>query len=530
MSHPPPRDQGATSAAPGLVTDTIGRMRGYFRANVQQTEGGISQVVGFVAAWMAFALILFVMPLPDGMTAAGKATLAVVVWACLMWITEAVPVAVTGLAIPMMLIMAGAFTMPKQALSGFTQHEVFLALAAFIFAAAMHLTGLDRKLAGGILSKLRVKTATGASTGMFLTNCVLAFIIPAAVARAATLLPVVTGMREFLGKSEDGARATKGIVIMSLVYWPMISGLFLLTAHFPNLIIVNAIANDVGVQIGYGQWFALNWIYLLMFPPILLWSSWLFKTRRARFEVVSSAARSDDSLEESSTPNAVDDRPKDRPGLTGEQRAVLIVFVIVAAGWAFLSGVKPGIVGLFGVLLLFTPGLLRLDWKKVQANTMWGAFLLLGGALSMTLAMGETGLGEYLASLAAPLALGQGWLVIIVIFMVLTQVIRLGMLSNVAAVALLAPILIPLAVELGLNPIAFTMLIANIDTFAFVLPTQITAAVVAYGTGTFTMRDYAKSGVVAIGIAMVFTLLVAVPWYAMMGVPVWSPNSLEIGF
>jgi hypothetical protein len=150
-------------------------IRAYFRNSLY--DGGVSRVVGLVVAWLAFGLIRFVMPVPDGMTPAGKATLAVVVWACVMWVFEAVPVGVTGLAIPMMLVMAGVFTDPAKALAGFTQQEIFLALSAFILAAAMHLTGLDRKLAGGLLSKLRIKTATGACVGMSITNTLLAFVM-----------------------------------------------------------------------------------------------------------------------------------------------------------------------------------------------------------------------------------------------------------------------------------------------------------------------------------------------------------------
>ena len=53
---------------------------------------------GFVVAWVAFFLILYVLPLPevagiDGsiskLTLPGKAALAVVVWACIVWISEA---------------------------------------------------------------------------------------------------------------------------------------------------------------------------------------------------------------------------------------------------------------------------------------------------------------------------------------------------------------------------------------------------------------------------------------------------------
>ncbi len=115
------------------------------------------------------------------------------------------------------------------------------------------------------------------------------------------------------------------------------------------------------------------------------------------------------------------------------------------------------------------------------------------------------------------------WVAFFGVLLLMPLPARLGMLSNVAAVALLAPVLPPLAQQLGLNPIAFTMLIADTDTFAYILPTQITAAVIAYSTGVFSAKDYAKVGVVSVVIAWAYGLLVMAPWYALLGLPVWDP-------
>ena len=114
---------------------------------------------------------------------------------------------------------------------------------------------------------------------------------------------------------------------------------------------------------------------------------------------------------------------------------------------------------------------------------------------------------------------------ILLILMVGTHIIRLGMLSNVAAVSLFAPILLALAPRLGLHPVAFTMLVADTDTFAYILPTQVTVAVIAYSTGTFTMADYAKVGWVSVLLAIAYGILVMAPWYAFLGIPVWDATA-----
>ena len=70
-----------------------------------------------------------------------------------------------------------------------------------------------------------------------------------------------------------------------------------------------------------------------------------------------------------------------------------------------------------------------------------------------------------------------------------------------------------------MNPIPFTLLICDIDTFAFLIPTQITVGVLAYSSGEFTMKDYALVGAGTMVMAMAFNVLIMVPWYALNGFP-----------
>jgi di/tricarboxylate transporter len=221
------------------------------------------------------------------------------------------------------------------------------------------------------------------------------------------------------------------------------------------------------------------------------------------------------------------------PTATGEWLLLLIfggvaLFFMLGKNSPIMKvhNVQLGIVALVGFLVLFIPGLFPFKWKQVQDRTMWGTFLLLGGALTMTSAMSKSGLAGWMADGVHGMVVGQTWWMVLLIMMVGTHIIRIGMLSNVAAVAMLAPILFELGKQLGLHPVAFTMLVADTDTFAYLLPTQITAAVIAYGTGTFSTADYAKAGWVCILMAIAYGILIMAPWYALLGMPVWDPNAV----
>ncbi len=81
--------------------------------NIRESGRNPTRVLfGFFAAWIMFALILWVFPRPEGLSENGMAVLAVVVWASLMWVSEAMPVGITGLSIPTLLILTHGIPWP----------------------------------------------------------------------------------------------------------------------------------------------------------------------------------------------------------------------------------------------------------------------------------------------------------------------------------------------------------------------------------------------------------------------------------
>ena len=502
------------------VSATANGFLGNILANIRLAGGSPGKTLGgFIAAWVMFFLILHVLPIPEvsgldgkvsALTPAGKATLAVVVWACLIWITEAMPVGVTGILIPMLLVLTGAVGKFPQAASGFTTPVAALCLAAFIFAAIMQAAGIDRRIALTLLRKMKVKEVGGVIWSFFGANLILSLIIPAANARAATLLPVINGVTRLFGDTPEERAGKKAIVIQSLVYGSMISGMCIITAHLPNLVLVGLFETELAYNLSYVNWFLLQWPYLGMFVITQWWVRSYFKTRGVGIP---------GGIEK------VEALHKELPKTTQAEWLIIAVFAFVGLMWVTEEWhkIKSHNAALIGIAVMFIPGLFAFKWKVLQDRTIWGTWLLLCGALSMSAAMGSSGLAQYLSDVIHPIAHGHAWWMILLILMVGTHIIRLGMLSNIAAIAMLAPILIALAPKLGLHPVAFTMLVSDTDTFAYILPTQITAAVIAYSSGTFSMSDYAKVGWVSVLIAIAYGILVMAPWYAFMGMPLWDP-------
>lgn len=497
---------------------------GYLGRNIEASGGSPARaLIGFTAAWLAFALILWVLPRPEGLSASGIAVLAVVVWACIMWVSEAMPVGITGISIPTLLILTHALPWEKGkpplelVFQGFTRHVVWLLLFALLVGAIMQLLKLDRRIALAILDWIRAHNVARVIWGFFAVNLTLSFFIPAAAARAATCLPIVRGICDLFGDSEREREAKKAIVIQSLVYGSMITGMFIMTAHLPNMILVGIFGQN-GFPLGYLDWMLLQFPYLGMFALTQWWIRYHFRTAGVEIAGGHSSIRK---------------MHKALGRMSPAEWVLVAVFTGVALLFAMGKGsviyelhtFQLGIIALIGILVLFIPGLFPFTWKEIQDRTMWGTFLLLGGAISMTGAMTKSGLAAWLSDLVHGFVVGHPWWSALLIIMVGTHIMRLGMLSNVAAIAMLGPILFELGKKLGFHPVAFTMLVADTDTFAYILPTQITAAVIAYGTNTFSTLDYAKAGWVSVLIAIAYGILIMAPWYAFLGMPVWDPNA-----
>src|SRR5665647_1088366 len=164
------------------------RVFGYLINNLQaRGKPARKTLLGYAAAWGAFAVILWGIDISSIIpTYPAKATLAIIVWACIVWITEAIPVGISGLMIPMLLVVTKAVPKIPEAFGGYVMDVSFLCLGAFIFGAILWSANLDTRIALTVLSKIKSTKVGKIILGLSCTCMGLALVIPAAVARSAT--------------------------------------------------------------------------------------------------------------------------------------------------------------------------------------------------------------------------------------------------------------------------------------------------------------------------------------------------------
>jgi sodium-dependent dicarboxylate transporter 2/3/5 len=156
------------------------------------------------------------------------------------------------------------------------------------------------------------------------------------------------------------------------------------------------------------------------------------------------------------------------------------------------------VIGLFALRLLEAGDLGKISWPTL---------LLFGGGLSLGSAVNQVGIDTWLAGLVQDSITG------IPLFVTLLMLVFFGIAvtmvaSNTASAAILIPLMLPLADNLGLDMRSLAMLIAIGVSLDFMMPVGTPPSAIAYSTGVVSVRDMIKNGfLVNIGTGLTLVLL-----------------------
>jgi len=185
-------------------------------------------------------------------------------------------------------------------------------------------------------------------------------------------------------------------------------------------------------------------------------------------------------------------------------------FAIVAVcllGVVILSTLN--VISVLGASLIATTILILtrcMPVKELYDVVDWKVIFLLAGALSLGAAMEKTGLSLIVSGVVID-SLGVWGPVAIISGLYLTTALLTEFMSNNASAALLAPIAISTAHQLGMSPLPFIVAVAIAASASFITPVGYQTNTMIYGAGGYRFKDFTKAGA---GLSLIFWILASV--------------------
>ena len=479
------------------------------------------RTVGFVAGPLLL-IVLLLAPLPLARPAHTLA--AILAMMVVLWVTEALPLAVTALIGPVLAVILQVGP-ARTVLAPFADPIIFLFIGSFMLAEAMFSHGLDRRIAFGALS---TRAVGGSPTRILFVFGAVATGLSMWISNTATtamMFPIGLSIVAHLTHGRESEPASRNFAIAMMLmasFGASIGGLGTPIGTPPNLIGKGMLERIVHVQISFGQWMLLGVpLALLLFLFLVVYFRW-----RLLKGLTIDASRAVKIQEELQKLGPIS------PG----QRNTLIAFGVTVLLWltpgilaivglggsafaaAYDASVPESVAAMVGAILLF---LLPINWRarrftltwEQAVGIDWGIVLLFGGGLAMGALAFSTGLAE---------AMGRGitsWLPVhstfsLTVLFTAVAIVMSEAASNTASANMIVPVAIAVAQAAGIDPVEPALGATLGASMGFMMPISTPPNAIVYSSGYVPITAMMRHGIVldVAGFVAIVAIVTGLGW------------------
>ena len=456
----------------------------------------------FLGPVLLVVLLLAPLPLAD----APHKLAAILAMMVVLWVTEALPLAVTALIGPV-LAVALRVVPARTAFAPFADPIIFLFIGSFMLAEAMFVHGLDRRIAFGALSwrvvgssPTRILIVFGAvSTGlsMWISNtATTAMMFPIGLSIVAHL----THGRE----AEQGSRNFAMAMMLICGFGASIGGIGTPIGTPPNLIGIGMLNRIVGADITFFSWMRLGVpIVVLLFGFLVAY----FYLRFLRGLTL-----------DTSRAGQIQEELRRLGPLSSGQRNVLLAFSVTVALWllpgalaiagagassfarAYNAAMPESVAAMTGAILLFV---LPVRWRARQFTLTWeqavridwGIILLFGGGLAMGELAFSTGLAESMGRGITSSLPVQSEASLTILFTAVAIVMSEAA-SNTASANMIVPIAIAVSQAAGIDPLQPALGATLGASMGFMMPISTPPNAIVYSSGHVPITAMMRHGII----------------------------------
>jgi sodium-dependent dicarboxylate transporter 2/3/5 len=428
----------------------------------------------------------------DGLSPKGKRFLAILVVLIFLFVVEPIPLEITAICIGVSLVMMG-ITDVKNAWAPYMHPVVVFIMCCLIFACALEKVGLTKRLGQYIVKKAGssvVRFTFILSIGLGLSS---AFMHDA----AACAIGIVTMLPLMRAVGITPYSNTGKFMMLSLPFACSCGGMGSLIGGGRCMVSAAFLKEFTGIEISFMDWIIYCMPLAIITVPVAVMVIYFVYRPDPSFQL----PKFDEEIGDWST----------------HEKLTLIIIIFSFLLWLTKSihGVHYSVTGMLGVTALVLAGVLK--WEDIHTNLEWGtALFIFGGGISLGLAMGYSGAANYFANLFFPLIKGGGWLLLfsgVAIFGALVT----NAMANVAAAALVLPIVLPMAQLEGVNPAVIALCLGTATSFAMLLVIGCPPNAIAYSFRYFKALDLTRAGIVVMPVLLLVLILSVSIWWKILG-------------
>jgi len=430
--------------------------------------------------------------------------IGVAVWMILWWITEVVSISVTAL-IPLTFFPLLSIMSIKDVAPYYGHPIVFLFFGGFIMALALEKVNLHKRIALNIIN----------FTGTHPDRVILGFLISTAflsmwisnTATTVVMLPIAYSVIKLMSSDGDGfTKEDKKFalsIMLGIAYSANVGGVATIIGTPPNIVLAGFMESEYNYSISFVRWMMIGVpfaILMIGFIYVIL-TKFMYKTDVESFE---------------GPTNFIKDELNKLGSVTKQEKYVMAIFVVAISLWIFknsindvfpnlnLSDTTTSLLAAFSCFCIVHKGDLLFDWKDTK-NLPWGILILFGGGLSLANGLSQAGIidliGDFVSGNTFSVLLVSSILIAVMLFMT-------ELMSNVALVAIFAPMVAGVASGLDTSILQILIPVAMASSCAFMLPMSTPPNAIVFASGHIKVKDMARTGIflnlISIGILILF--------------------------
>jgi len=471
---------------------------------LNQTTMHPTKKIGLFLGPIIFFLIQF-LPITV-VSEKADAVIAVAIWMVIWWITETVNIAVTAL-LPLILFPLLKVMEIADVGANYGSPIIFLFFGGFVLALALEKVKLHKRIALNIIK----------FTGTTPNKVVLGFMIATAfmsmwisnTASTVVMLPIAISVIKLLIDDSDGF--TKGdknfalSIMLGIAFAANAGGIATVIGTPPNSVLIGLLENQYNIQISFLTWmsFGLPFSIIMVVAVYFVLVKWMFPCKDILF---------------TASANLISEEVKKLGKVSKEEKRVLIIFAITVFLWitrTIVNTLFPGlklsdtVISLIGAVSLFAipmnlkKGNFILQWKDTE-KLAWGILILFGGGLALAKGMASSGL---VALITDTIAAGNFNVLATVALLIVLMLFMTELMSNVALVAVLAPVVAGIAIGLNIPILNLLIPVTMASSCAFMLPMATPPNAIVFASGYVKVNEMVKAGIVLNAIAVGLLIL-----------------------